>query len=459
MKKAYSLFLIILIAYSLIFVSTIELSNADAGTTFSGIISSDTTWTQTGSPYTLNGNVLVSNGVTLTIQAGAVLNLGSYYIKVNGTIQAIGNSANPVTFNDGQITFTKDSQRYNKPASGGCIIEKGLLSSAISVEGGSPLISNSTLTGGISVNEGFPDISNNVIQRNGVSLQSQNVTVQNNIITNCNTGISYTTAGKFPCIIAGNLIINNTIGIAYNSFLSIGSDIPIIIENNTITRNTVGVSCSSSFTETYPHIIYNNIFENFNYNMLTSMEKTDNATFNWWGTTNSEAINQTIHDYYDDFELGVITFNPFSTLPNMVAPTFTNGSAGSGGSISTNGVTKLSVGDNQTFTITPNSGFHISDVLVNSTSVGAVGSYTVKAITGATTITAKFEADATPTPTTTASPSNPSSTPSSSSPSSTASPSSTPTVPETSLIILLPILVTMLLSTVTIKLKTAKTPP
>ncbi|PID62822.1 MAG: hypothetical protein CR986_00755, partial [Ignavibacteriae bacterium] len=50
-------------------------------------------------------------------------------------------------------------------------------------------------------------------------------------------------------------------------------------------------------------------------------------------------------------------------------------SAGVGGSISPNGTVLVSTGTNQSFTITPNLDYVISDVLVDGTSIGAVTSH------------------------------------------------------------------------------------
>lgn len=61
---------------------------------------SNTTWTSSGSPYILNGNVTVSSGVTLTVQPGVVvkLNGASRTITVNGTLSAVGSSSARITF-------------------------------------------------------------------------------------------------------------------------------------------------------------------------------------------------------------------------------------------------------------------------------------------------------------------------------------------------------------------------
>jgi hypothetical protein len=65
-------------------------------------------------------------------------------------------------------------------------------------------------------------------------------------------------------------------------------------------------------------------------------------------------------------------------------------SAGAGGTISPSGEVSVGCGSDATFTITPTSCFQIADVLVDGTSVGAVGSYTFSGITANHTIAASF---------------------------------------------------------------------
>jgi hypothetical protein len=67
--------------------------------------------------------------------------------------------------------------------------------------------------------------------------------------------------------------------------------------------------------------------------------------------------------------------------------------AGSGGSISPSGTVTVNHGASQTFTITPNMGYHVTDVLVDGSSVGAVTSYTFNNVTANHTISASFAAD------------------------------------------------------------------
>lgn len=75
------------------------------------------------------------------------------------------------------------------------------------------------------------------------------------------------------------------------------------------------------------------------------------------------------------------------TLTYQVSAVITK-SPGDNGTIT--GPTTVPYGTAATFTITPNVGFHVADVLVNGVSVGAVSSHTVSSITANTTVSATF---------------------------------------------------------------------
>ncbi len=65
-------------------------------------------------------------------------------------------------------------------------------------------------------------------------------------------------------------------------------------------------------------------------------------------------------------------------------------SANAHGSISPSGTVKVRAGADQTFTITPDSGYTIADVKVDGKSIGAVSTYTFEKIKGSHTIEAEF---------------------------------------------------------------------
>ncbi|MCW4009298.1 MAG: hypothetical protein NWF05_01590, partial [Candidatus Bathyarchaeota archaeon] len=78
-------------------------------------------------------------------------------------------------------------------------------------------------------------------------------------------------------------------------------------------------------------------------------------------------------------------------VANFNPVTFTvSASAGANGSISPAGDTTVNYGDSQSFTITPNAGYHIVDVQVDGVSVGAVASYSFNSVNASHTISASF---------------------------------------------------------------------
>jgi hypothetical protein len=74
-------------------------------------------------------------------------------------------------------------------------------------------------------------------------------------------------------------------------------------------------------------ITNNNIYGNYNatsgitQNIHLTEPNDISLIYNWWGTTDSSVINQTIWDIKNDsVHLGTATFDPFLTQPNPNAP-------------------------------------------------------------------------------------------------------------------------------------------
>ena len=394
-KTLLSAFLTAILIAGLVLASAMHLGTVQAATEVTGIISSDVTWTTANSPYTLTGNVLVNNGVTLTIQPDVTINLGNYYILVNGTLVAKGTINSPIRFNGGSITFSGFSVGWNEQTGSGCLVENAFFSSTSVSSESAIKISKSSLDAGITgggstISENIikGDVSGGLVSGNTITGEVSGVTVSNNIITgsvsgnvvskntitggvvargNCiiseNTitgGIEgtgngilvaseYVISGGYPTIednliantdiginigvlirdwfsanipqIHRNLIMKNSVGIKFtiNEQNPYGDRKPTSIQDNTISQNEIGIKIVGSFE--HCTVQNNNIQDNSDYNLY--LEGTSNnvdVTYNWWGTTNEQAISQSIYDFEDDFNLGTVNFVPFLTEPNPEAP-------------------------------------------------------------------------------------------------------------------------------------------
>ena len=158
-------------------------------------------------------------------------------------------------------------------------------------------------------------------------MNAPSVTVTGNTIFGCGTGISIGCWGSSfnnaVQVVMDNLITNCTDGIILADWESGSTP---VVENNTITGNIYGICVSYPWGNNAPilnaTIMSNNIGGNAKYDFQNQQPTTVNAPYNWWGTTDTQAISQTIYDYYDDFNVGAVTYYPFLTLPNPFAPVY-----------------------------------------------------------------------------------------------------------------------------------------
>jgi hypothetical protein len=324
-KSLSSAFLTAMLVSGLILVSTAQFSTVHASTEVMGIISSDTTWTKANSPYTLTGAVGIINGITLTIEPGVTVNLGDNFIQVNGTLKAKGNAIDKIKFNEGgsqtwsgaAIFFTDSSGDWDETPASGSIIENAIINrTPMLIEKASPKISNNTFNCRISTFGGSPLILHNVFKGgDGIVLYDSNEKISGNVFSDTGQAIYVGGANCAP-LIENNLIVHNGYGIIVPS--SSGTFSPII-RNNTIANNTDAI-CIAGGGNPSPVIMYNNIYGSRDYNFrLGEIQNNIDATQNWWGTTDTQAIAQKILDYKKDFNLGNVTFVPFLTEPNPQA--------------------------------------------------------------------------------------------------------------------------------------------
>ncbi|MBN1651792.1 MAG: hypothetical protein JW857_10715, partial [Bacteroidales bacterium] len=184
-----------------------------------GTLTSNTTWSITGSPYLIQGDVTVPVNLTLTIQPGVIIKFADYWtgINVSGSLQAIGTINDSIVFTsikddahggdsngDGTSTSPGSDQwsaiQYLAGSSGSlkyCFIgyAGGEGSASINVFESSANIEYNTIAyskeRGIYVENASPDINSNVIKNNiteGIYINgldaSKALSLSNNVFLN-----------------------------------------------------------------------------------------------------------------------------------------------------------------------------------------------------------------------------------------------------------------------------------
>jgi hypothetical protein len=138
-----------------------------------------------------------------------------------------------------------------------------------------------------------------------------------------------------------------------------------------VTSSPSGINCGSDCTEAY------------NAGTIVTLTATPAASsiFAGWSDGVCSGTGQC-----------VITMNSdINVTASFTLKTYTiTATAGTGGSISPFGSVSVNHGSNQTFNITPNTGYVIADVKVDGVSVGVVSTYTFSSVTGSHTIEANF---------------------------------------------------------------------
>lgn len=338
-----------------------------------GPITSNLTWG--AATYNFTGNITVPQGITLTINPGARIELNTYYLLIDGTliakgtstekisIEAIAPNPNPDRLNPGGIHFSNSSTSWSEQTGDGSIIENAQGSPVfLSIDGvspkidensgyfnievglysptfytqtmitnnASPLICDNNFFATIGVaSANSPIIRNNTIE-GGISFMGQNRAIVNDNTIRDTAGPGIEVQGGTP-VIQNNLITNALMGIEIDGNTSLP-----VIENNTIKENGIGLNVCNVVhwrgvpggTEVTPiqTLTYNNFEGNTQYNIFLgkqddfdSMAPSVNASNNWWGTTDTSAIGQTIYDHKNNNNVGTVTYTPVLEMPNSQA--------------------------------------------------------------------------------------------------------------------------------------------
>ena len=240
---------------------TINLS----ATNVSGLISINTKWTLANSPYIVTGNILVSNGMTLTIEPGVTVKFNSgLSMQIDGELIAQGTSSDSITFTSntldsagawGYIYFSNTSSDAIFQTNiygnyiGGSILEY----CKIKYAGGA----NVTNNGALRLDGAHPFVNYCTIEFNSASgITAYNLTdslkISNSLIihnTNNNgSGGGIYEDGSGVHLISANTISHNSASSGGGIYIAYGGSANTIITNNIVSNNRAtlvggGISC------------------------------------------------------------------------------------------------------------------------------------------------------------------------------------------------------------------------
>lgn len=300
-----------------------------AGEDISGIISEDQQWyslTSTTKEYHITGNTLIEPGVTVEIGPGVqVIFDDSYYILVEGTLRAVGEADRKVGFE--LNTDSKNAYfsfiRIDESSVGSLFEDCHFQANAdygyyyyVLTSAGELTISNSE----------FHSINSN--PQVVIEPENKKVNLSNNsfnkieVLIVGNPSVSSVFSGN-DLSIGGAKIDANTLIISKNIFNTANID----DTDQPITQNIFNTldleDHESDFSYNTIHELisiesHETGFSGFKNNILGNLHTTTRGPDldipnNYWGTTDTSEIDERITDYYDDFDLAKVTYQPILT--------------------------------------------------------------------------------------------------------------------------------------------------
>lgn len=314
-----------------LFISSVKLLLAQ--TNVSGGIYSNTTWTLSGSPYIVTGNVVLFDNVILTVDPGVIVKFDSWTgIEIRGTLVANGtstdtivftlNSATPLINSWTGLTFTTDlnsSLSYVKVEYASKAIRTDnavytswtvshcrfdfndygayLNSAEINNFSYCKFDNNNTGIG----SEQYSTINNCDFVDNNVGIAY----VYDTYVTSCNFFGNNTGMGSFRASITGCTFSYNWVGLQIKLFTQ------SVVQNNTFTYNNTGLLVRGD--PQFPASVSGNtICANTYMNVENEDYISINFANNCWCSDDSTGIAAYIMDGYDNVNLGLIWYSPWT---------------------------------------------------------------------------------------------------------------------------------------------------
>ncbi|MDJ0839137.1 MAG: leucine-rich repeat domain-containing protein [Acidobacteriota bacterium] len=300
----------------------------------------DIVWTRAESPYTLNEDLIIVEGGSLTVEPGVEVILGpNVGILVRGTLTADATAEDPIVFRgqtrgmnawegiriatdqggNASLTFVHISDAA-VGFSADCCWEGGPITITDSVFSGNDVgiggyagwdmtITRCRFTGNNAAVTGADKvITDSTFSDNGFGLSStERVDVYNSTFTGNGTALMGGRGLVTGCELTGN-------DIAVQGFFE-GFELAV----NTIASNRVGVILSSYNTTVAP-VYDNNIYGNTDYNLKMNFPANFAVNRNWWGTKDACEIEALLFDGCDDTAYGLAVYSPILDGPSAESP-------------------------------------------------------------------------------------------------------------------------------------------
>jgi hypothetical protein len=176
-----------------------------------GTIGVNTIWDLAGSPWIIQGNVVVSAGVTLTVNSGVQVKFdGLYSLTLNGNLASNGAAGSHVTFTTNNVS----------PAAGqwrNLVFNAGTASNLTYTDVRYGGYSNSNM---VELNGGFVSISNSAFtnsQNYGIAMQGGSANIATSTISGCGWSFYMNSYAGTVSFGAGNIFTGNAHdGVYYN---------------------------------------------------------------------------------------------------------------------------------------------------------------------------------------------------------------------------------------------------
>jgi hypothetical protein len=337
-----TLFLVVMVLsfYQADILNVENIVHANSGTSVGGIIWSDTTWTQAGSPYTITDTVQIPENVTLVIEPGVIINKptsGDMFL-LHGTIYAHGTIDNKITFDGGGNSYLLHAPHSYTESTLDleyCIIRNGYGLDFVNEYFSLRYSELINLTDGLYVErsgKGFYIEHNQFINTGDFELVyiEANVFIRYNLFRNT-MGQSFFIGPHKDVYIEYNRFINTGCISTHLTVYPIAAA-NAYIRYNLFTGKVPPNSCDDNFyiasykdeNESKTVVQYNSFIDVEG--MVLQFQFSEgsvamNATSNYWGTMDTNIIDSMIYDRNDDIRSpGFIDYLPILSDPHPDTP-------------------------------------------------------------------------------------------------------------------------------------------